>query len=170
GAPSDKTIFFLTDLFFVENWPPGSFTIRHRGLGAVSDGLSRTILCTENLRAGYEAVTDSTWASPAPWRTCFFVSSYVCEKASCSKGHVDWKKANEPTTFESINPRRALPEGKGPWPSSNHPGGVNAIYCDGHLKFLSDGIDGLAYGAMVTPEGHRVIGPLADNLVDDLTN
>jgi prepilin-type processing-associated H-X9-DG protein len=168
GTPNDKELFFLTDLFFVENWPLGSFTVRHRSLGAVSDGLSRTILASENLRAGYEAVSDSTWASPAPWRACFFVSSYVCQDASCANGKVDWAKANEPATFESINPRRALPEGKGPWPSSNHPGGVNVIYCDGHSNFLSDAVDGVIYGAMVTPEGHRIRGPLTDTFGGDL--
>jgi prepilin-type N-terminal cleavage/methylation domain-containing protein/prepilin-type processing-associated H-X9-DG protein len=167
GSPSDKTLFFLTDLFFVENWPLGTHTVRHRALGAVSDGLSQTILASENLRAGYEAATDSTWATPAPWRTCFFVSSYVCQDEKCSKTNVDWRKANDARTFESINPRRVLPEGAGPWPSSNHPGGVNVIFCDGHLKFLSENVDGLAYAAMITPEGHRIIGPLADASAGD---
>ena len=28
-----------------------------------------------------------------------------------------------------------------PRPSSNHPGGVNAVYADGHADFISDRVD-----------------------------
>ncbi|HEX7450165.1 MAG TPA: DUF1559 domain-containing protein [Pirellulales bacterium] len=168
GAPTDKSLYFLTGLFFPENWPLGGVTVRHRSLAAVSDGLSRTLMLTENLRAGYDPTVGSTWASPLPWRCCFFLSAYVCDNAKCSPGHVDWKRANERKLLECINPSQALPEGEAPWPSSNHPGGVNAVYCDGHLQFLSEDVDGAVYGALVTPDGLKIHGPLFQPPMDDL--
>lgn len=168
GAPTDKSLYFLTGLFFPENWPLGGVTVRHRSLAAVSDGLSRTLMLTENLRAGYDPAVGSTWASPLPWRVCFFLSGYVCDNAKCSPGQVDWRRANERKLLECINPGRALPEGEAPWPSSNHPGGVNAVYCDGHLQFLSEDVDGAVYGALVTPDGLKIHGPLFQPPMDDL--
>jgi prepilin-type N-terminal cleavage/methylation domain-containing protein/prepilin-type processing-associated H-X9-DG protein len=48
-------------------------------------------------------------------------------------------------------------------PSSNHPGGVNVVYCDGHHQFLSEGIQYLTFQHLMTPDGNR-----ADRL-DDTT-
>lgn len=40
-------------------------------------------------------------------------------------------------------------------PSSNHPGGVNVVFCDGRATFLSDQIDYYVYCLMMTPDGVR---------------
>ncbi len=40
-------------------------------------------------------------------------------------------------------------------PSSNHPGGVNVSYCDGHQQFLSEGIQYLTYQHLMTPNGNQ---------------
>lgn len=37
-------------------------------------------------------------------------------------------------------------------PSSNHPGGVIASFCDGHLQFLSDTIDYTVYQQLMAPD------------------
>jgi len=40
--------------------------------------------------------------------------------------------------------------GAAEYPSSNHPGGVVAVFCDGHTKFLSDSLDAGTYGHLMT--------------------
>ena len=41
-------------------------------------------------------------------------------------------------------------------PSSNHPGGVNVVFCDGHTRFLREDINYLVYCALMTPYGSQV--------------
>ncbi|HEX3727860.1 MAG TPA: H-X9-DG-CTERM domain-containing protein, partial [Pirellulales bacterium] len=36
-------------------------------------------------------------------------------------------------------------------PSSNHPGGVNAVFCDGHLSFVNEEIPYHVYTQLMTP-------------------
>lgn len=40
---------------------------------------------------------------------------------------------------------------------SDHPGGLNVSYGDGHVSFMSDSIDIVAYGAQFTREGGEVV-------------
>ena len=42
-------------------------------------------------------------------------------------------------------------------PSSNHPGGVNVVMADGHVRFIQDSIDTKAWWAMGTRNGHEVV-------------
>lgn len=54
-----------------------------------------------------------------------------------------------------INSNRGTAIGTTPSPSSLHPGGVNAVYCDGHVGFLSSEVDGTVYARIMTPTGVR---------------
>jgi prepilin-type N-terminal cleavage/methylation domain-containing protein/prepilin-type processing-associated H-X9-DG protein len=38
------------------------------------------------------------------------------------------------------------------YPSSNHPGGVVAVFCDGHTKFLRDSMSGTVYAHLLTSD------------------
>jgi len=42
-----------------------------------------------------------------------------------------------------------------PRPSSMHPGGVNILYCDGHVEFQADNIDYLIYQHLMTPDSAK---------------
>lgn len=165
AAPSDRTLFFRTGLFFLENWPVGTGTVRHHSPDSVFDGLSMTLMLTENVRAGYDPYTQSNWACGEARRNSFFVSSYVCRDRRCSPGNVDYRKANDRTTGEAINSALDQAEGEAPWPSSYHVGGVNAAFADGHIKFLDEQIDGEVYAALVSPQGSIVKGPLAQRVL-----
>lgn len=44
---------------------------------------------------------------------------------------------------------------------------MNVVYCDGHLKFLSENIDGAVYANLVTPQGQSIRGPLAQPPLGD---
>ncbi len=171
GQPDDRELFKRTALFFVENWPPGSGTVRYHTFATVRDGTSQTILLSENVAAGYDAGPPaSNWANPVAWRTCFFVSGYVCEDNDCSAGRVDYARANDqssaPYKLEAINASREQSEGRAPWPSSYHTGGgVHVAFVDGHVQFLSDRIHGAVYTALVSPAGTSIEGPLKQGIV-----
>lgn len=171
GTPSDKTLFKQTGLFFVENWPIGSGTERHHSMDTVVDGLSNTLMLSENIRAGYDpCVKASGWASPYPRSNSFCLSGYVCENLCCSAGSVDYSRANggqAPYRREAINSSLYQAEGEAPWPSSYHPGGVNGMFADGHIQFLSEDIEGGVYAAVMSPQGMLIKGPLAQPLLSD---
>jgi prepilin-type processing-associated H-X9-DG protein len=44
-------------------------------------------------------------------------------------------------------------------PSSRHPSGVNALFCDGHTRFLSQEIDYLVYCQLMSSDGPGVRPP-----------
>jgi prepilin-type processing-associated H-X9-DG protein len=167
SQPSDRTLFYRTALFFPENWPPGTGTVRHHSPDSVFDGMSMTLMLAENIRAGYDPYTQTNWASPHPVNNSFCVSGYVCQGLCCSAGNVDYRKANDPSTGEAINTGFDQAEGEAPWPSSYHAGGVNVAFGDGRVTFLADEIEGAVYAALVSPQGSKVKGPLAQPVVSD---
>jgi prepilin-type processing-associated H-X9-DG protein len=48
-----------------------------------------------------------------------------------------------------------------------HKGGVNVAFCDGSVRFVSETLDGRTYVSLVSPQGSRVEGALAQVLIDD---
>lgn len=104
-------------LFFNHNGTPKS-TI---GADGIADGASQTLMLSENLEA-------TNWATTV-------LQSGV--------GMVWWSNKVFTSLPETVNVN-----GPGPAnarfnarPSSNHPGGANAIYADGHGEFLSERMD-----------------------------
>lgn len=164
GTPSDKDYFFRLGLFFCETWKWNVSPPRHHRWATVLDGLSQTVLLSENIRTGYDPERPGTnWASPNPYLTSFFIGN-PCANANCKSGNVDYKRANAGNS--AINSGLASPEGTSPVPNSLHGGGVNMAYCDGHVSFMSQTIDGGVYAALVSPEGLRLNGtPLAQSAV-----
>lgn len=164
GMPDDKKLFYQTGLFFLENWPKGTGTVRFHTLDTILDGTSNTLMLAETLRGGYDPLSDSNWASPEPQRHSFYVSAYVCRERRCAPGWVDYRRANSaepPYHTEAINSGRWQAEGEAPWASSFHVGGLNVVFADGRVHFVSDGVDGGVYAALVSPQGSRIRGPLA---------
>jgi prepilin-type N-terminal cleavage/methylation domain-containing protein/prepilin-type processing-associated H-X9-DG protein len=51
-------------------------------------------------------------------------------------------------------------------PASNHPGGVNASFCDGHVRFVSQEIDYFVYCLLMTPYGAECNTPGTVNGLD----
>ena len=44
-------------------------------------------------------------------------------------------------------------------PSSNHTGGVNVAFCDGHVRFVRDTMEYRVYCALMTPNGAMAVEP-----------
>ncbi|MGH7134153.1 MAG: DUF1559 domain-containing protein, partial [Pirellulales bacterium] len=162
GAPDDRSMLTMLGMFFMESGGPTG-TTRHHTPDSVYDGLSNTFMLAENVRAGVDPLWPNTnWATNDPHRTSFYFSPSVCKSLKCSKGNVNYALAN------NININLTMPEGT-PYPSSFHAAdGVNMVFADGHLKFISRSIDGAVYAALFSPQGQRLIDTtLRQVVVDD---
>lgn len=127
---------------------------------STSDGMSTTLLLTENLQAGYWYETDTASigfgfpvanskgkvplgagqlfdSEQKPLNTEFNGGALATDKSD------RWK----------INSDLKAKLGKLPRPSSNHQGGVNAIMCDGAGRFLNENIDPHVYLKLLTSNG-----------------
>jgi prepilin-type processing-associated H-X9-DG protein/prepilin-type N-terminal cleavage/methylation domain-containing protein len=171
GEPSDFELLFQTGLMFAENWPKANEHLKSHSMGTILDGTSHTILMVENIHSGNDkSGHHGNWANPLSWRTCFFISGHVCKDFTCTVPNVDYSKANDkteaPYMYESFNVAYQF-EGAAPWPSSLHKGGVNVAFCDGSVRFVSETLDGRTYVSLVSPQGSRVEGALAQVLIDD---
>lgn len=147
-------------------------------LAQVIDGLSKTIMLSENMHAWFW----SYGAVPSG-------QSYVQQDGTANTirdtkhlfGFV-WKNVNtspaQPSNIERINGDRyfdqvspGVPASMDAYavvtsspstnyeqygfPTSNHPGGVNMAFCDGHLTFVAETMDPLVYGQLMTSNRNR---------------
>lgn len=163
GDSEDKAVFFQLGLFFNETWK-GGVSKRHHTMATVTDGLSSTIILSENVRTGYnpgsgQSSWTSGWASPSSFITSFYIGD-PCLNGQCNSGKVDYQRANSGDA--AINSGLRKPEGKSPVPNSFHQGGVNASFGDGRVQFLSQSINGVVYAALVSPQGAGLAGGLLD--------
>ncbi|MGQ9915176.1 MAG: DUF1559 family PulG-like putative transporter [Thermogutta sp.] len=100
----------------------------------IPDGAHRTILASENLQAVSWLPSETT----VP-KMKFEVG--LCWKPSPGEcDHINRCK-------ESAPPR--------PRPSSNHPGGVNVVFCDAHVDFITDDVDYSVYQHLMTPDSKK---------------
>jgi prepilin-type N-terminal cleavage/methylation domain-containing protein/prepilin-type processing-associated H-X9-DG protein len=149
---------------------------------AIVDGESTTVLASENLMAG--SSTDSlgnllgsanktlimNWAAPHPNWIMFIGSDNICgPSGACtnlaSAAGVDgagWAFTNTKTgpggaTFDYIDAGQNVTlEGYSPFPSSFHSAGVNCLFCDGAVRFISDNVDGIVWSKLLTPAGSKL--------------
>lgn len=173
-CPTDRDYLHQMGMFFGKRWPNNAPAIGsglYHTANTVFDGLSQTILLSENVRAGYDPALPANWSTPDPWRIGFMVTGYICDNGSCAAGQVHYERANShgggPWAHESLNAGMKQAEGQAPWPSSEHVAGVQAMMADGHLQFISDAIDGRVYAALVSPQGTRIGGALAQAILQD---
>jgi len=102
----------------------------------IPDGAQRTIAVSENLQA-------VSWMS--------FDSSNLPNAVEVEVG-ILW--VGSPGQCDRINqcPTKSPPL---PRPSSMHPGGVNILFCDGHVEFQADDVDYLVYQHLMTPDSKK---------------
>jgi prepilin-type N-terminal cleavage/methylation domain-containing protein len=171
GTPADdedRKYFKQMGLFFLENWKAGG-TVRHHDLGDIADGTSQTFLVTENVRTGYVAGgNEYGFAEPAPQLSAFYIGN-PCRGGSCTSGTVDYSVCN--SGDDRINSGLWKPEGSSPVPNSFHDGGVLMSFADSHVTFLSEGLDGAVYAAMMSPQGVLLAGtPLEQTVATNIGN
>ena len=136
-------------------------------LKEIYDGQSQTLLMTENLHAGGLESPAQMWGDPDA-RSCTFVLPIKRIRGAGLSYYAD--PPLDPNFPEClINAARVGNEGRSPWPSSNHPGGVCAGFCDGSTKFVSQDIDLLVYKRIISPAGSRLnaSGVVAQAILSD---
>ncbi|MBI3462291.1 MAG: DUF1559 domain-containing protein [Planctomycetes bacterium] len=172
GTDKDKSAMEMMGIFFYEHWPRNRGRRHLHTPRTIRDGLSSTILASENLRTGYNRdfpIWVGNWASPWAGNCLFFGSGHICPNGDCSQ--VDYELANThtatPAAEEAINASRNLPEGS-PWVSSNHAGaGVHIVLCDGSLRFLAENVSGSVFAKLITPAGSYLPGRLRQAPLDE---
>ena len=95
-----------------------------------ADGAEYTLLLSENVQAGYWTDTTKENVGMVWWRT----------PGECAG-------INECRDTAGDRPQQI----RYARPSSFHEGGVNAAFCDGHMKFIDEGIDYTVYQLLMTP-------------------
>lgn len=162
---------------FIDNASTGSSAVRG-SLAGIYDGATSTLLLSENLQA-------TTWAGPPDTSGTVTGSAAAVPLGANAFGiglkltnSVPDDLGTSPRKIETalrlpastdlvnlgggtglpdmrINRGLAAPSGRMPRPSSLHPGGVVAAFCDGHVTFLNEDIDSRVYAQVVTPSGSR---------------
>jgi prepilin-type N-terminal cleavage/methylation domain-containing protein/prepilin-type processing-associated H-X9-DG protein len=129
----------------------------------IRDGLSKTLMVTENKRAlfwGYRDAADYTGAVDRKWHFGFcWEQPGVIAQAGATAGTPD------PVFFRKINGQsgrvdfpdqdaasfREMPPLHG-FPSSNHPGGVNMAFAGGQVQFVTDQVATDVYAQLMTSD------------------
>ncbi|MEZ6130085.1 MAG: DUF1559 domain-containing protein [Planctomycetaceae bacterium] len=133
----------------------GGYDNRSQRLDDIYDGLSNTLLVTENLNAGER----QTWGDPDP-KNCVFVYPLDPDFSALGLTAATYFKTaplDPDHPYGVINGARTGPEGERPFPNSGHPGGVNIVMCDGSAKFLNEDLDLQIYAQLVTPAGSKAL-------------
>ena len=137
--------------------PTGVRANGSHGPDNIYDGLSNTILVTENLNAGEKQL----WGDPDP-RNCAFVFPFDPDTSAYDSATYFSSVPLDPAhPYGVINGARGGPEGERPFPNSNHYGSVNMVFCDGATRTISEDIDLNVYARLITPEGDRASGATA---------
>ena len=168
GVPKKTGLMFMGTSSGRTNW---DFNLSG---GAISDGLSNTVLLSENHLAGaslgnpYSGNVVTNWATAHPNFIMFLASDDVCNSGRCTStpdlaatgGSIDgagWARANKAGNYESINAgNSSTDEGSSPYPNSKHSGGVNVTMADGSVKFIKTDIDGTVWSKLLSPAGQNL--------------
>ncbi|MCA9083389.1 MAG: DUF1559 domain-containing protein [Planctomycetaceae bacterium] len=132
---------------------PTEYPNRSQTLNTIYDGVSNTLMVSENLNAG----SDQYWGDPSA-RYCTFV--YPIDPNPTAAGltaatYFSTAPLDPAHPYGVINGAAAGPEGERPFPASSHPGGVNVVMCDGSARFLSEDIDLNVYAQLITAAGSK---------------
>ncbi|MEI8379865.1 MAG: DUF1559 domain-containing protein [Planctomycetota bacterium] len=117
---------------------------------ATGDGISTTILLTENLQAGNWYDTQTSALGFGIQLPVSLTTAYP--NAGTASDPLLIKQAPHPDNW-FINRNWSAARSKSPRPSSNHQGGVNVVMADGSLKFLSENMDKTVFMKLMTPNG-----------------
>jgi prepilin-type N-terminal cleavage/methylation domain-containing protein len=97
----------------------------------VTDGTSNTLLACETSSARGRALLSRGWAGIQPWTWGF----YNYENASPASPNNGWLMVDHKVLTYPINYAGSFFTCETPY-TSNHPVGVNSVFCDGSVRFL----------------------------------
>jgi prepilin-type N-terminal cleavage/methylation domain-containing protein/prepilin-type processing-associated H-X9-DG protein len=120
------------------------------GLEEITDGTSGTLMAAEVIQGKLNDLRGFTW-----WGGASGFVTYLTPNTSqpdviiggiCRQGI----QRNPPCTTSSAFPRMMATR-------SNHPGGIQAAYCDGHVSFVSNTIDYVVWQALGSSQGGEAV-------------
>jgi prepilin-type processing-associated H-X9-DG protein len=140
-------------------------------LADITDGLSRTVAYSETLKGSGQ---DSAGPTPQDARLQFVITaSSVINPSTCStiaswSGDRGREWARGSFVLASYNhfytPNSRSPDCSNTGraaaitaPRSRHPGGVNALFCDGHVQFIKDSVNPISWRGIATRGGAEVV-------------
>ncbi len=181
-------------------WPGslrGNLPWDHRtSVSGVADGMSATIMLSENFLAGYSVgspyangAPETNWATAHPNFVAFMASDNVCTgpmaSSSCSDNDnlsprpndenvfetgPSWIFASLSGTNEAINDGSLVSEEGGhPFLNSKHPGVVITTFADGSVRTMRTTIDGSVYARLITPAG-ETMSPFYKQMPNDFSD
>ena len=135
----------------------------------IKDGASVTLLYSENVQGGNwgylettqdqsvtrEAQTGMVWWDSNSEYATDPIKMKILEINSVK----DPDKDEDPYTIDTPRGELTTAEQKSfifSRPSSLHPEGVNAAFCDGHVQFLNQGIEPIIYAKLMAPDDNNV--------------
>jgi prepilin-type N-terminal cleavage/methylation domain-containing protein len=139
--------------------------------GAGNDGASTTLMLTENVQMYFPPSGSPTWPLGAPyndsrmgWQSLYWNSTNT--NADSYRGRfcssVIWYTDEVPPAPLPANTRKingdvgvTVADENHARPSSQHPQGVVAAFCDGHTKFINQAIDYQIYKQLMTSSGRQ---------------
>jgi len=107
----------------------------------LKDGSANTFMILEKVHN-----SDQSWCEEKKGCNPFFYVSHQSQGYVCS--NIDSPSIPAPPNYRGYNSRAAV---------SDHPGGIQVIYADAHMAFVSENIDFAVYRAAFTREGNEAI-------------
>jgi prepilin-type N-terminal cleavage/methylation domain-containing protein/prepilin-type processing-associated H-X9-DG protein len=122
------------------------------------DGTSNTLLFSE--KCGANVTSSSQWHTTQTGTTVsagMTVPGFILPGTPNGSGRVINSGTASASAANTTSPHLALP-------SSNHPGGVMAVFCDGHIMFLKDSIQPETYSQLMTSKSEVASTTILQNL------
>jgi len=146
-------------------------------MSKIRDGASTTIMLSENVSKDYEPLSTAANAPRFTWFGGFDPADGAASQFGTEQqlGFV-WVVSENPPPGPDLDNQERINRDAGtnlppnPWPperpefarpASNHSGGVNVVFADGHTQFLRDDIDYLVYQRLLTTNGKKCVDPVA---------
>ncbi|QDT29949.1 DUF1559 family PulG-like putative transporter [Gimesia panareensis] len=148
STTEDIPVKFASGVF----WRPFASRMSLDFISQQGDGLTQTLMLSENLQAG-------NWSSTDTGSLGFGIDMQGVYSSGSTTLALPAKfdLINATTsTNSSIGSKSGAKKSRAWRPSSNHPGGaVNVIFCDGSGKWLTPEIDPRVYARLLTPAGEK---------------
>jgi prepilin-type N-terminal cleavage/methylation domain-containing protein/prepilin-type processing-associated H-X9-DG protein len=138
-------------------------------LGTIVDGTSKTMMLSENMNAWYWShgkANDSSTIKDTKHTFGFIWKNPTTGGQPAQHERINGDRnfdLTAPPAFMSVDDGAPGPywcddalnyESYG-YPSSNHPGGVNMAFCDGHIVFIAETMEPLVYAQLMTSNRNR---------------
>ncbi len=151
GAPWDNYCDPATDLSGIADGV--LYRNSHTRAADIADGLSQTMMVAEKTPFH----SDSTWVgvvpgavtNPSPW------FALVGSDPGASQVNVHAGPAPQEVPPVIKPPNQPLANTDEVW--ANHPRGANLLFCDGHVRFISEDINALVWSRLATRAGGDVV-------------